>query len=114
MKFKDVLNMRLSTLKRFVRQPHFEEHLVLHGLDCAASNGFTGAYDFVTEKLMELREEELAPPRLITGTDLIALGYEPGPSFHSALEAVENGQLEGQIETREQAIEVARLVLDRS
>jgi poly(A) polymerase len=114
MRFKDVQQMRLSTLKRFLCLPHFSEHLELHRLDCLASNGFTAAYEFVRQKLLDFREEELRPPRLLSGSDLIEAGYKPGPEFRRALEAVETGQLEGEIQNREQALQLARLVLDRA
>ncbi|HEX4810879.1 MAG TPA: CCA tRNA nucleotidyltransferase [Bryobacteraceae bacterium] len=112
MRFKDVLHMRASTLKRFLRLPDFEEHLELHRLDTQASNGYTAAYDFVREQLAHLGEEELRPPRLITGRDLISAGYDPGPSFAKALEAVETAQLEREISTKEQALALARGVLE--
>jgi poly(A) polymerase len=112
MRFKDVRQMRPSTLKRFLRLPHFEEHLELHRLDCLASNGHTDTYNFVRAKMAELGEEELRPARLISGRDLIAAGYAPGPDFGRALEAVETAQLEGEVQTREEALALARLVLD--
>ncbi len=114
MRFKDVEQMRLSTLKRFLALPHFDEHLELHRLDCLASNGYTAAYEFIQRKLREFKEEELRPARLITGRDLIQAGYQPGPDFRRALEAAETAQLEGEIHTREEALEVARLVLDQA
>jgi poly(A) polymerase len=114
MRFKDVQQMRLSTLKRFLCLPHFNEHLELHRLDCLSSNGFTAAYEFVQQKLLEFREEELRPPRLLSGVDLIEAGYKPGPAFRSALEAVETGQLEGDIQNREDALRLARSVLDKA
>jgi poly(A) polymerase len=114
MRFKDVQQMRLSTLKRFLCLQHFNEHLELHRLDCLASNGFTAAYEFVRQKLLDFREEELRPPRLLSGSDLIEAGYKPGPGFRHALEAVETGQLEGEIQNREQALQLARSVLDRA
>ncbi len=113
MKFKDVQKMRPSTLKRFLRLAHFEEHLELHRLDCLASNGRSESYEFVKEKLSELSSEALRPERLISGRDLIAAGYSPGPEFAAALEAVETAQLEGEIQTRAEALAVARRVLDR-
>lgn len=112
MRFKDVPQMKSSTLKRFLRLPHFEEHLELHRLDCLASNGHTEIYNFVRAKLAELGEEELRPIRLISGRDLIEAGYVPGPQFARALEAVETAQLEGEIHNHEQALALARLVLD--
>lgn len=114
MRFKDVEQMRLSTLKRFLALPHFGEHLELHRLDCLASNGYTAAYEFVQEKLREFNQEELRPERLISGRDLIEAGYQPGPDFRRALQAVETAQLEGEIHTREEALRVARSVLDRA
>ena len=114
MKFKDVLQMRPSTLKRFLRLPQFEEHLELHRLDCLASNGYTQVYDFLRGKLSELEAEDLSPERLITGHDLLQLGYSPGPEFRCAFEAVEIAQLEGEIRTKADALNVARLVLDRA
>lgn len=111
MRFKDVLQMRPSTLKRFLCLPHFEEHLELHRLDCLASNGYQDAYEFVSRKLREFSQEELRPPRLLTGRDLIAAGFAPGPSFSEALTAVETAQLEGEIHSREEALAVAREVL---
>ncbi len=112
MKFKDVRQMRLSTLKRFLRLPRFDEHLELHRLDCLASNGYTDSYDFVQAKLAEFDLEELRPPRLIRGRDLIKAGYKPGPSFSKALEAVETAQLEGQIHSPAEAVALARTVLE--
>ena len=114
MRFKDVKQMRVSTLKRFLRLPYFDEHLEIHRLDCLASNGYTDAYEYVQSKLSELSEEELKPPRLITGRDLIKAGYEPGPALGKALSAIETAQLEGEIQTPEQAMAVAKAILDAS
>lgn len=112
MKFKDVRQMRLSTLKRFMRMPHFDEHLELHRLDTAASNGYTDAYNFVKEQLGAIDAEDLRPSRLINGRDLIAAGFKPGPHFARALEAVESAQLEGTVNTNEEAMSVAQIILN--
>jgi poly(A) polymerase len=114
MKFKDALQMRPSTLKRFLRLPRFDEHLELHRLDCLASNGYTEVYQYLQDKLTEFQAEDLAPQRLITGNDLLQTGYKPGPDFRRALMAVETAQLEGDVRTREQALAVAKKVLDHS
>ena len=111
MKFKDVRQMRMSTLKRFLRMPDFREHLELHRLDCGASNGYTEAYEFVREQLVLLDDEQLRPPRLISGQDLIRAGHKPGPQFGPALEAVETAQLEGTISTAVEALALAESVL---
>ena len=107
-RFQDVRNMRESTLKRFLRLDHFDELLELHRIDCVASHRRMENYEFVRRKLAEFTAEKLRPPRLITGWDLLELGYEPGPRFRSMLDAVEDAQLEGQIHTRDEAIAFVR------
>lgn len=108
MRFKDVPQMKPSTLKRFVRADRFEEHLELHRLDCTASHGHLDNYDFVRRFLAETPPEQVRPPRLVTGDDLIALGYKPGRSFHAILEAVEEAQLNGKVSTREEALRLVQ------
>ena len=54
--------------------------------------------------LDEVPPETIHPPKLVTGTDLIALGLEPGPKFGEILEAVETGQLEGRVTTDREAL----------
>ena len=103
MRFKDVESMRASTLKRFVRLPHFDEHLALHRLDCLSSHGNLDSYDLVRRFIAETPPEQVRPERLITGDDLQAMGFRPGPVFSQILRSLEDAQLEGQIKTREEA-----------
>jgi poly(A) polymerase len=103
MKFKDVAQMRESTLKRFVRLPRFPEHLELHRLDCTASHGNLTAYDTVQQFLAATPPEAIRPPRLLTGNDLLKMGYTPGPEFQRILTALEDAQMEGVIASKEQA-----------
>ena len=108
MRFKDVPRMKESTLKRFLRLPQFEEHLELHRLDCLASHGQLDNYELVRRKLEELPQEQLKPKPLLTGHDLIAEGYAPGPFFSEILRAVEDAQLEGHINDRDGALAFVR------
>jgi poly(A) polymerase len=108
LRFKDVGQMKLSTLKRFVRLNHFEEHLELHRLDCLSSHRNLSAYDFVQRFLAETPAEQVRPPRLLTGDDLKALGYPPGPRFKEILAALEDAQLNGTIHSREEALRLIR------
>ena len=109
LRFKDVFQMRPATLKRFARLPGFEEeHLELHRLDCLASHGNLDAYEYVRRFLRETPPEEVRPPRLLTGEDLKAMGFRPGPRFKEILHAVEEGQLEGRLTRREDAVDFVR------
>jgi poly(A) polymerase len=103
MKFGAVAEMRASTLKKFVRLSRFEEHLALHRLDCLSSHRHLDSYEFVQQFLAVTPPEQVRPERLLTGDDLKAMGFQPGPLFAQILHALEDAQLEGQIRTREEA-----------
>jgi len=113
MRFKDAPQMKVSTLKRFLRLENFLEHLELHRLDCVSSHGHLDNYELLKQKLQELPEEEIRPKPLITGADLIAAGYQPGPAFARILAAVEDAQLESRIQTREDAMALVRERFDK-
>jgi tRNA nucleotidyltransferase/poly(A) polymerase len=108
MRFSHVQQMRESTLKRMLRLERFEEHLELHRLDCESSHGNRENYEFAKARFEQAPPEELRPPRLVTGDDLIASGYRPGPEFARMLEAVEDAQLEARIHSREEALELIK------
>jgi tRNA nucleotidyltransferase/poly(A) polymerase len=108
MKFKDVSQMRQSTLKRFVRLPQFDQHLELHRLDCQSSHGKLDAYNTVRSFLDETPPSRVRPPRLLSGDDLKDLGYTPGPEFQKILATLEDAQLEEAVQSREQALEFVR------
>ena len=104
MVFKDVQNMRTAKLKRFMAREGFEEELELHRVDCTSSHGDLGNHVFLRAKAGEFANEPLIPPPLVTGRDLIALGWKPGPHFGPVLEAVQTAQLEGTLVSMEQAL----------
>ncbi|HEX4083642.1 MAG TPA: CCA tRNA nucleotidyltransferase [Chthoniobacteraceae bacterium] len=105
MVFKDVQKMRVARLKRFMARDGFEDEMELHRVDCQSSHAMLDNYDFLRRKQEEFANEPLIPPPLVTGNDLIALGWKPGPIFKEVLEAVQTRQLEGTLTTREDALE---------
>jgi poly(A) polymerase len=105
MRFAHVLQMKESTLKKFLRMPRFDEHLELHRADCLSSHGDLSAYNFAREKLASIPPETMRPAPLVTGDDLIAAGYVPGPRFKEILSAVEDGQLESRLRSKKEAME---------
>lgn len=105
MVFKDVKEMRVAKLKRFMARPGFDDELELHRVDCLSSNGMLDNYDFLRERIEAFANEPLVPPPLISGNDLKALGMKPGPHFKEVLESVANLQLDGVIGTKEEALE---------
>ncbi len=108
MRFGDVPRMKTSTMKRFFRLKNFDEHLALHRMDCLAGGGNLENCEFVRERYETISEEAVRPRPLITGHDLIAAGYKPGPGFSEMLRVVEDAQLEGLIWTADEAFKLLR------
>jgi poly(A) polymerase len=105
MRFKEAPKMRLGKLKNFLGLSNFEEHLELHRLDCLASHKNLDVYNFCKEKLASLTKEEIKPDPLITGYDLIDLGFKPSPLFKKIITLVYEAQLEGTIKDKKEASE---------
>jgi hypothetical protein len=55
-----------------------------------------------------MTEAEIRPPRLIGGDDLKELGFVPGPQFKAILKDVEDQQLDGNLATRDDALDYVR------
>ena len=108
MVFMNVQKMRPGRLKRFLRMPDFDLHLELHRLDCLASHGMLDNYEFCREQLLHLDQDDLHPPRLLTGNDLMAMGFTPGKIIGEILHALEDEQLEGKIKTPQEAQDFVR------
>ena len=107
-RFGDVEGMKDSTFKRFIRLPNFDEHLELHRIDSLSSHAILDLYRYTREKMASLPPEEIRPARLVSGEDLIAAGYRPGPAFTEILSTVEDAQLEGRVRNKDEAMEFVR------
>ncbi|MGC1482007.1 MAG: CCA tRNA nucleotidyltransferase, partial [Chthoniobacterales bacterium] len=110
MAFKDVQNMRVAKLKRFLARDTFDDELELHRVDCTSSHGLLDNHTFLIERREEFANEPLIPPPLVTGHDLIALGLTPGPAFKAILDAAQTAQLENAFPDRDAALEWLRAV----
>ncbi len=104
MRFGDVQKMKESTLKRFLRLPRFPEHLALHRMDCLSSHKLLGLYDYAKEHYEKTPAEQVRPVLLVTGNDLIAAGYRPGPQFKEWLALAEDAQLEGRVHATDEGL----------
>ena len=105
MRYPSASEMRKSTLRRFLSEEHIDNLLELARLDALASNGDLTSYRFCKEQLETIGAEQMRPPPILRGRDLIDLGWQPGPQLGQILEAVETRQLEGELTSREQAVE---------
>ena len=105
MTFKDVQKMRQSKLKRFMSRSTFSDEKELHRVDCLGSWGGLDNYNFLNEKMIEFANEPIIPTPLLKGKDLIKLGWTPGPNLGETLNSVQDLQLEGTLNSKEEALE---------
>jgi len=101
---------------------HFKRTMRVSGielaLEIAVQNELLGITNVGTEALMSivddyrgLTTEEIYPKPLVTGDDLIAAGYTPGPTFRDVLYTIETEQLDGKLTTHEQALQRAFVLM---
>lgn len=106
MVWKDIKKMRTSKLKRFMQKDNFKDHIELHRADCLGSNKNLSNYDYI--RTIKFEPEEIKPDPILSGQDLINMGYIPGPLFKKILNAVVDEQLEGRVLDKESAIAFVR------
>lgn len=116
MRVKEAGKMRKSRLRRLVAQPNLHNLMVLGACDsicahCTVPELEETKFDWVdvindfTDTLEDCVE---LPPPLVSGNDLISLGVKPGPIFKTILDKISDMQLEGEVETVEEALEALR------
>jgi hypothetical protein len=103
--FYKVRTMSTSALKRFFRLARFEDHLELARIHGIAAGEDLEDYRYASRRHQEWTGEDIAPRPLISGEDLIVLGFTPGPQFKEILTRVEDEQLEGRIVDHSQALD---------
>jgi tRNA nucleotidyltransferase/poly(A) polymerase len=103
-RFKTLRSAAFHEMKRFMRLPRFEDHLELVRICATASRSSLDDYSFALETRGGWSEEDLAPQPLVSGGDLISLGFTPGPLFKEILTRVEDEQLDGRLKDSQQAI----------
>ena len=105
MQFKDVKDMRKSTLRRMLLRETFPLELELHRLDCLGSHRMLDHYEFLLEQAEELKHQPHIHPPLLTGDDLMALGIKPGPRLGELLAELREKQLQDELKTSDEARE---------
>jgi poly(A) polymerase len=104
MTFPNLPKMRPNRLRRFLGNPELPLHLALHRADCGASHGDLSLARFCEERRAEYRDEPVLPPPLVTGRDLIAAGYAPGPAMGRMLAWILDRQLDGEVGSKDEAV----------
>ncbi len=100
--------MGVAAKRRLGGSEYVGDALALYCAWCAVHD--CGRADGVVSELnaWSASEEGLCPTPLLVGSDLIGLGFEPGPGFKTILERVYDAQLEGRVSDKEAALGMAR------
>ena len=106
--FSRVLDMSVASLKRFFRMNRFEDHIELARIHFLASHEDLSNVNYVRRKRTEWTDQDLYPQPFVTGDDLIAMGFAPGPAFKQILTSVEDEQLEGRLSDRGEALDFVK------
>lgn len=104
----DALSFSPAQLKRTLSHPGAVELIDLARVRRLVTNSDLQPVLFCEQFLRETPPEVLDPPPLVTGDDLIRLGWRPGPEFRPLLDQVRDAQLNGDITTKADGIELAR------
>lgn len=101
----------LPEFKRLLAHPRFDDLLALHQAYCTARDLPLDTNEAARRRREQIPPDQVAPPPLVTGDDLIAMGLEPGPLFGEVLDALYDEQLDNRLQTREQALERMRKIV---
>jgi poly(A) polymerase len=97
--------LRESKLKRILAHPGIRDLLALHRADALASTGDASQIDYCEHYLDTEPAGPIDPPPLLTGNDLVRHGLKPGPLFKKLLEQLREAQLDGIMNSKQEALE---------
>ena len=102
----------LGELKQLMAADGFEELMEMHRALLVARREDLAANDQLRMRAASITPEAIRPAPLVTGTDLLEMGVEPGPIYGDALDRLYKMQLEEEIRTREEALERLRGLIE--
>ncbi len=101
----DIRSRPLHVRKPLLAHPHAERLLQIAAAIAAAENRPAADVEFCREYLSMVNREDLSPPPLVNGQDLMALNVPQGPAFRVLLTTIRNEQLDEILTTRTTALE---------
>jgi hypothetical protein len=107
-------DLELADLKILMAERCWPDLLELLRADLIARGSQLARAEQIRSRAGAIRAEDVGPPPLITGDDLITMGFSAGPKFGEVLAAVYRRQLNEQLRTREEAMSLARKLLEDS
>jgi poly(A) polymerase len=103
LRLRDAPRMRRRTLRRLFAEPYYDDLVRLTRADILASHGDLSPVEFAERERAALAQEDRRPAPLVRGRDLIEMGFRPGPIFREIIRAAYDEQLEGRLNSPEEA-----------
>ena len=102
-----------GAFRRLAQKVNLELLAVLAKSDCTGRGGFfdCSAMDWFLERARALGVEHQPPARIVLGRHLLPLGVTPGPAMGQLLQAIYERQLDGEVTTTEEGVQLARRML---
>ncbi len=103
--------LELADIKLLMAHPQFDDLTNLLRADLAAAGESPAAHACLVRRASAIDPADVAPPPLVTGDDLLAMGVQPGPTFGQVLSTVYRAQLNETVANRAVALQMARTLL---
>jgi poly(A) polymerase len=98
----------LSRVKRLLAEPGRDDLLALLRVAAVSRNKPLIDLEYLERMRNTLPEQEVNPPPLISGDDLIAAGLKPGARFKDLLDQIRDAQLDGTLNSKDEALDWVR------
>jgi poly(A) polymerase len=105
-------NVTLADLKLLMADPAFPDLLRLFAARLDAAGLPPTAQKRIAARAKRIPPDAVAPPPLVSGTDLMRLGQKPGPLYKKVLDRVYYAQLNGDVRKKSEAMALARRVVE--
>jgi len=103
-----VADLELADFKGLMSGPCWEDLLALLRADLVARERTLEAFETASKRAKAIPRERIAPPPLVTGDDLVAMGVSPGPNMGEILRRLYREQLNEKFTDRGAALIRAR------
>ena len=105
--------LRLANLKQILAHRYRDDLLEMHRVQQLATSSPLDSYQFCVDFLRDTPPEVLDPVPFVTGDDLIAMGFKPGPRFKSILDTTRMAQLNLELLSRDEALDRVKQAWDQ-
>ncbi len=104
--------LELADIKEWLASEHDRRLFALHRTDLLATDQPTDPHDKLMDTCRSIPTEDIAPPPLLTGDDLLTRGVPQGPQYARILRTLYRAQRNNEISTKSDAEKLLRELLE--